>query len=550
MSPVLQQGLCNRGPDSLGTVDVVVNTTSVLLTSTVLSLRGDSITKQPFVDSSTGSVLCWNGEAWRIGGDAVQGNDGAALFSLLQAANHPAAVLGILRSVEGPFAFVYLDKPAQKLYYGRDRLGRRSLLRSMDQMTGDLAICSISESTKSSWLEVAANAIHVVDLSPEAGNAPNGQRPWPKICHNWAVGDPQALVSGIGPFNMADVREEASLPPMQSLVQALQEHLTGALRCRVLHVPPPPRLSAPGDDTRIAILFSGGLDCTVLARLIHDQLPQSQGIDLLNVAFENPRIVASLKAESAALSDGIFEACPDRITGRKSFAELLTNAPDRMWRFVAVSEPQPQAIVSTQAHEGQINVPFDDMTSHRSAVISLMHPHNTEMDLSIAAALFFAARGKGIAYDGHTPTALPHHTPARVLVSGLGADELFGGYHRHAAAFARRGYAGLASELKLDVSRIGERNLGRDDRVMAYWGREVRFPFLDESLMRWAMALPAWAKCDFRDSGEDPDSCGVEPAKRVLRLLAVKLGMHGVAKEKKRAVSSGPLGGTLRLPSY
>lgn len=56
-------------------------------------------------------------------------------------------------------------------------------------------------------------------------------------------------------------------------------------------------------------------------------------------------------------------------------------------------------------------------------------------------------------------------TPARLLLFGLGADELFGGYARHATAFS-----------------------------------------------------------------------GVEAVKRVLRLLALELGMDGVAREKKRPV--------------
>lgn len=131
-----------------------------------------------------------------------------------------------------------------------------------------------------------------------------------------------------------------------------------------------------------------------------------------------------------------------------------------------------------------------------------------------------------------TSTAGPYSTPARVLLSGLGADELFGGYQRHATAFSRQGYPGLVDELKLDVSRLGRRNLGRDDRAMSHWGKEVRFPFLDEELVRWAIRMPVWEKCDFGQPDGD-----VEPGKRVLRLLAMDLGMAGVATEKKRAVS-------------
>lgn len=165
-------------------------------------------------------------------------------------------------------------------------------------------------------------------------------------------------------------------------------------------------------------------------------------------------------------------------------------------------------------------------------MVELMFPHKTEMDLSIAFALYFAARGQGVCREGREMETREYTTTARVLLSGLGADELFGGYVRHATAFSRQGYPGLIEELKLDVSRLGQRNLGRDDRVMAHWAREVRFPYLDEALVRWAMETPVWNKCDFATGG-------LEPGKRVLRLLAQELGMVKVAMERKRAIQFG-----------
>lgn len=156
------------------------------------------------------------------------------------------------------------------------------------------------------------------------------------------------------------------------------------------------------------------------------------------------------------------------------------------------------------------------------------------MDLSIAYALYFAARGQGTAYTSTNCEGAQYQTTARVLLSGLGADELFGGYIRHSTAFQRNGYTGLIEELKLDVSRLGKRNLGRDDRVMAHWGREVRFPYLDETFVKWAIESPVWEKCDF---GSEVVDDYLEAGKRVLRLLAQEVGLECVAKEKKRAVS-------------
>ncbi|TDZ20805.1 Asparagine synthetase domain-containing protein [Colletotrichum orbiculare MAFF 240422] len=510
--------LCNRGPDHLGEVRTRAHPQNgdadplfLSFTSTVLALRGDHVTKQPFRDAPSGSALCWNGEAWKIGGEPVQGNDGEAIFKLLMEAccrtTSQDAVLDVLRSVEGPFAFVFFDAASSRLVFGRDRLGRRSLLFNQE---GGLRLSSIAESTSQAWKEVEADGIYVLDLSTWSRNPEEAFSPRP-----WSQEDGETILN-IGAFNWTlPPPDAAPLTATSPSVMAIREKLTQSLKPRVLDVPTPPAHDA-SNNTRISVLFSGGLDCTVLARLASDLLPPDQGIDLINVAFENPRLAS--KAGISVDGVSIYEACPDRITGRKSFAELTAVCPERRWRLIAV------------------DVPYQEVLAHRSQVIALMYPHNTEMDLSIAYALYFAARGIGMAQSHPSAATSKYATPARVLLSGLGADELFGGYVRHPSAFARGGYQSLLEEIKLDVGRLGKRNLGRDDRAMSHWGREVRFPYLDEQFVKWAIECPVWEKCDF---GVGEEVTGIEPGKRVLRLLAQELGMTSVAREKKRAIQFG-----------
>jgi asparagine synthetase B (glutamine-hydrolysing) len=73
---------------------------------------------------------------------------------------------------------------------------------------------------------------------------------------------------------------------------------------------------------------------------------------------------------------------------------------------------------------------------------------------------------------------------AKVVLLGMGADETLGGYTRYRRFFQREGMTGAQRELERDFARLWQRNLGRDDRVTMDSGREPRFPFLDEGVLR------------------------------------------------------------------
>ncbi|KAL7504293.1 hypothetical protein ACHAXN_006034 [Cyclotella atomus] len=107
---------------------------------------------------------------------------------------------------------------------------------------------------------------------------------------------------------------------------------------------------------------------------------------------------------------------------------------------------------------------------------------------------------------------------AKILISGVGADEQCAGYGRHGTTFQRGGYDELKDELQIEVRRIRTRNLGRDDRCLSDCGKEAQFPCLDEDVVAYLEALPLQLKCDMSLPQGEGD-------KLILRKVARKIGV-------------------------
>lgn len=78
-----------------------------------------------------------------------------------------------------------------------------------------------------------------------------------------------------------------------------------------------------------------------------------------------------------------------------------------------------------------------------------------------------------------------YRSQSKVVFSGLGADEVFGGYARYKTSFERGGEKEMEEEMAMDLDRLWHRNMGRDDRAISANGKEARFPFLDPYLLSY-----------------------------------------------------------------
>jgi asparagine synthase (glutamine-hydrolysing) len=120
--------------------------------------------------------------------------------------------------------------------------------------------------------------------------------------------------------------------------------------------------------------------------------------------------------------------------------------------------------------------------------------------------------------------ALPFHLALngdeKVVMSGLGSEQLYAGYHRQQGYLNRECLSGLRG--------IFEQDLYRDNVISFRNGYELRVPFLDHDLVEHALTIPAEYKQD------------EEFRKYVLRKAAEKLGVpEEVAWRRKTAAQYG-----------
>ncbi|WCJ22100.1 Asparagine synthetase domain-containing protein 1 [Euphorbia peplus] len=500
-----------------------------------LQLRGLNPISQPFIDSSR-NILIFNGEIF--GGIRLEddGNDGEILLQTLElccsccssehtnacsTSGKKSSVLDVLSTLKGPWAVIYWQDSSKTLWFGRDAFGRRSLLvhwptREDSQfLLSSVSPFSAVGQSSGSEVEVGINdhlfeelLCGVYSLSMDSTEL-NGCLFGEVKKHEWVNTTLLDLIKWER-VNVEPKPEDLhfSSGPEQKLVSLPAQNLLTALRKSVILRTSMYKIYQPGTSGNsqeqlvpVAVLFSGGLDSMILAALLNECLDPKYGIDLLNVSFDG-------------------QLAPDRISARAGVEELARIAPLRRWKLV------------------EIDADLSKLTLEMKHVMSLITPSNTYMDLNIGVALWLAASGYGWVYNRtngcneENQQCCRYKSEAKIVLVGSGADEQCAGYGRHRTKYRSGGWFGLHEEMKLDMQRIWKRNMGRDDRCIADNGKEARFPFLDEDVIRTLLDIPLWKVADLNQ----PSGIG---DKKILREVAQMLGLHEAAVLPKRAIQFG-----------
>eukprot|EP01043_Picozoa_sp_COSAG02_P031378 COSAG02_NODE_2045_length_10020_cov_2.699224_4_plen_1005_part_00 len=546
----LVAALRRRGPDQSAQLPLLAHQDVPAATcyGSTLGMRGPA-TAQP-LRGADDCLLLWNGEIF--GGSVHVGpdqNDTAALMAALVQRGSADGVVACLAGIAGPWACIFWQPATRSVWFGHDRIGRRSLLFGYST-EGGVAISSVAPAPTQGgaqnwrWQELPPSGLYQLQLTG-IGNSLGRLRhhAWPTESRALRRADvlPGGEASGSSDENSAI---ETESPEIAASADQLLDALDRAVRRRVEIAPPPTPLSnADGElsGARVAVLFSGGVDCMVIAALAHRHRPPDEPIDLLNVAFGSAA-QPSTDAESGSTDTADRHCTPDRKSAIAGLLELRKIAPTRRWQLICVNR----------------DLDISNLSTGKAEALPLMFPAVTVMDFTIAYALRSAAQGVGLCWAGSNTdntaggaeqlaaarqklTSAPEPeleqrslvSGARILLSGLGADEQCVGYKgRHRTRFAKGGWDALALEIERDIGRLWLRNLGRDDRMIADHGKEVRYPYLDEDVMQLLSSLPLWHLADLRL----PDGVG---DKRIIRGVSRRVGLSGAAGLPKRAIQFG-----------
>ncbi|XP_037706158.1 asparagine synthetase domain-containing protein 1 [Choloepus didactylus] len=560
-----------------------------LFSGHILHLRG-SLTAQP-VEDERGNVFLWNGEIFSGIKVEAEENDTQIMFNYLSSCKNEPDILSLFSEVQGPWSFIYYQASSHYLWFGRDFFGRRSLLWHFNNLGESFCLSSVGTQTSgvtNQWQEVPASGIFRIDLKSSAisrcvilklypwkytsrenvieecvNNLTQISTDVPTFVSVVASEARLSLKEPVVPLNVilpqapfaAHCTNISSIPPtretlqvfltdghMKEVVQQFIDVLSIAVKRRVMcllrneSLTTNEVLKTCDRKANVAILFSGGIDSMVIATLADRHIPLDEPIDLLNVAFmtkeknvptrfnkkgNKQKNHCEIPSEEFSKNLGAADddnpdkqfSVPDRITGRAGLKELQALNPSRMWNFV------------------EINVSLEELQKlRRTRICQLVQPLDTVLDDSIGCAVWFASRGNGCLVTQDEMKS--YQSSAKVVLTGIGADEQLAGYSRHRVRFQTHGLQGLNKEIEMELGRISSRNLGRDDRVIGDHGKEARFPFLDENVVSFLNSLPIWEKADLtlpRGIGE----------KLILRLAALELGLTTSALLPKRAMQFG-----------
>ena len=377
--------------------------------------------KQPIVGKGVVSANCeiYNWEHLNLKYALAAKNDSEVILNLIDKIGIEKAI----KELDGVFAFAYLKD--DKLYLARDIIGVKPLWYSH---AGGFSFCSEKKALEK------LGFIDVNELNPRKILVYNLKEDRIKFIER----------------KFFEVTPETT-ESKQEIIKNVQKLVENAISKRV-------------PDRKFGILFSGGIDSTVIALVLKK----------LGVKFT---------CYNAYFDDSKLNTPPDLIFAKKAAKELNLN--------LKISKLNQK-----------------DVEKYIKKIVPLIEDSNV---VKVGVALTFYSACEQAKKDG-----------CKVIFSGLGSEEIFGGYERHKLSL------NINKECVSGLLKMYERDNYRDDVITMNNNLELRLPFLDKKLVEYSLKISAKYKIV---KGMD---------KKILRDAAELMGVpKEIVERKKKAAQYG-----------
>ena len=369
-------------------------------------------------------------------------NDAELMFKLIKKEG-----INIIEEFDGVFALAYIDKKDKILYLARDILGIKPLWYAHNE--------EFVFSSEKKVLE-ALGYEDVLELNPR------------KIISYDLKNNKLSFIE----------RDFFSFEPQltndyEQIKLNLKDKLINSIKKRI-------------PDKKIGLLFSGGIDSTIIAFLLKEM-----GVDFT--------------CYTAALDEKGMSKAPDL-----EYAEEIAKKYGFKLKIAKFK--------------------LDDIPDKLKTIVPLIEDSNV-VKVGVALPFFLSCE-------------LAKKDDIKVIFSGLGSEEIFAGYERH--EFSNN----INEECIYGLKQTYQRDLYRDDVVTMYNTIELRVPFFDHDLVSYALRIPPKYKITGisdklrRRFEKEYNDKGIKPSnsikKYILRDLSKDLGLdEKYAFRRKKAAQYG-----------
>jgi len=343
------------------------------------------------------------------------------------------AIRKTVADIDGIYALAIKDRNEDKIYLVRDRLGIRQIYYGENDK-----VIGFASERKGLWqigIEEPTFSLlpgHCVILSD-------------KISSLIKISEP--------PINYS---RESTISNLKDAIVSYKTALYNSIKKR------------SQDLSRIGIIFSGGIDSVIIAKITKELVPH-----------------VTCYTSGIAGSDDI------------KFSKLIA---DQLDLDLKINELDVKDI--------------ENMLPNILNIIETNNSTQAEVSIPIFGALNLAAK------DG-----------LRVVFTGQGADELFGGYSWYFKIVSKYGYSKLKEYMIQDLLLLYKETLEREDKLAMANSIEMREPFLDSDVVKTATSINMNLNIV-----NNNDIFG----KRVHRELAIRVGIpKDIAYREKQAAQHG-----------